>query len=43
METANLNLNTGERAIDNAPKLTLRNGRSCIPQHYLQYAQHFLR
>lgn len=38
METANLNLNTGERAIDNAPKLTLRNGRSCIPQHYLQYA-----
>jgi len=33
-----LNLNTGERALDNAPRLTLRNGRSCIPQHYLQYA-----
>ena len=31
-------LNIGERAIDNAPHLTLRNGRSCIPQHYLQYS-----
>jgi len=38
METMDLNLNTGERALDNAPRLTLRNGRSCIPQHYLQYA-----
>ncbi|MDB2437806.1 hypothetical protein N9W89_03760 [Hellea sp.] len=31
-------LNQGERAIDNAPTLTLRNGRSCIPQHYLHYS-----
>ncbi len=31
-------LNQGERAIENAPTLTLRNGRSCIPQHYLQYS-----
>lgn len=31
-------LNKGERPIENAPRLTLRNGRSCIPQHYLQYS-----
>lgn len=38
METSDIYLNTGEQAIENAPRLTLRNGRSCIPQHYLQYA-----
>lgn len=38
MKTSNIYLNTGEQAIENAPRLTLRNGRSCIPQHYLQYA-----
>jgi len=37
MKTSDINLNTGERAIENAPRLTLRNGRSCIPQHYLHY------
>ncbi len=37
MKTSDIELNTGERAIENAPRLTLRNGRSCIPQHYLQY------
>lgn len=37
METSVIQLNTGEQAIENAPRLTLRNGRSCIPQHYLQY------
>ena len=37
MKTSNIYLNTGEQAIENAPRLTLRNGRSCIPQHYLQY------
>ena len=37
METSIIKLNTGEQAIENAPCLTLRNGRSCIPQHYLQY------
>ena len=31
------NFNNGESAIENAPRLTLRNGQSCIPQHYLQY------
>lgn len=38
MQLQTTDLNTGERAIENAPRLTLRNGRSCIPQHYLQYA-----
>ena len=38
MEPSDIKLNTGEQAIENAPHLTLRNGRSCIPQHYLQYA-----
>ena len=38
MQNPDETLNTGEKAIDNAPRLTLRNGRSCIPQHYLQYA-----
>ena len=37
MKTSDIELNTGEQAIENAPRLTLRNGRSCIPQHYLQY------
>lgn len=38
METVRIKFNEGESAIKNAPRLTLRNGRSCIPQHYLQYA-----
>lgn len=38
METVRIKFNTGESAIKNAPRLTLRNGRSCIPQHYLQYS-----
>lgn len=37
METVQIKFNDGESAIENAPRLTLRNGRSCIPQHYLQY------
>lgn len=37
MDVTSEELNQGERAIENAPTLTLRNGRSCIPQHYLQY------
>jgi len=32
------NLNKGEKPIDNAPRLVLRNGQSCVPQHYLQYS-----
>lgn len=38
MDVTSEELNQGERAIENAPTLTLRNGRSCIPQHYLQYS-----
>jgi hypothetical protein len=38
MEYTSEELNQGERAIENAPTLTLRNGRSCVPQHYLQYS-----
>lgn len=30
-------LNTGERAIQNAPNLKLKNGKNCIPQQYLTY------
>ena len=32
----------GERALDNAPKAVLADGRFCIPQHYLSY-QHSLQ
>lgn len=31
-------LNPGETRIANAPRLTLKNGQSCVPQHYLQYS-----
>lgn len=34
----NLSLFKGEFASENAPKALLEDGRSCIPQHYLQYA-----
>ena len=31
-------LNIGEAPVDSAPSVRLRNGSSCIPQHYLRYA-----
>jgi len=31
-------LHEGEKAIQNAPLVTLKNGENCIPQHYLTYA-----
>ena len=40
-----LNIETlldGEKALDNAPKTALADGRFCIPQHYLSY-QHSLQ
>lgn len=35
-------LRDGEKALDNAPKAVLADGRFCIPQHYLSY-QHTLQ
>jgi hypothetical protein len=35
-------LRDGEKALDNAPKAALADGRFCIPQHYLSY-QHTLQ
>jgi len=40
-----LNIETlldGEKALENAPKTELADGRFCIPQHYLSY-QHTLK
>lgn len=37
MDSQRTELNSGETAINNAPRLTLRNGNRCIPQHYLRY------
>lgn len=33
-----LKLNIGETPIENAPHVTLPNGQTCVPQHYLRYS-----
>lgn len=38
IKTFGESLNAGERAIAAAPRVRLKNGQSCIPQHYLKYA-----
>ncbi len=37
MKGKQLDILPGETAVDHAPKVTLPNGLSCIPQHYLRY------
>lgn len=36
-ESVSLQFNSGEKPIENAPQILLKNGRTCIPQHFLTY------